>query len=100
MKKDSGKLHNKARKFGFTTAFTKFRDLQCQFRTRNREPMDASRVFYKANCNDCKKIYTRKTCDKLKKLRSISMMVKKTRKKKILTTYERSLSTYEKEAGT
>ena len=66
MKKDSEKLHNKARKFGFTSDFTKLRDLQYQFRIRNKEPKYASGVFYKVNCNDCTKIYTRETCRKLK----------------------------------
>ena len=73
------------------------RDLQCRLKIRNKEPKDASRVFYKVHCYDCTKIYARETGRKLKKIRNISMMVKKTRQKKILTTYERSLSTYERD---
>ena len=56
------KQHSVARKFGFTTVFTKFRDLQNQFRIRNIEPKYPSGVYYEVYCNDCTK-YTKQKLD-------------------------------------
>ena len=66
-KKDvAEKLKRVARKYGFTTVFTKTKDLRGKIRTKQKDKMETSGVVYEVDCNNCFKKYTGETGRKLK----------------------------------
>ena len=60
------KLKRVASKYGFTTVFTKTKDLRGQLRTKQKDKMEISGVVYEVDCNNCLKMYTDETGAKLK----------------------------------
>ena len=60
------KLKRVASKYGFTTVFTKTKDLRGQIRTKQVDKMETSGVFYEVDCNNCIKKYTGETDRELK----------------------------------
>ena len=49
------KLKRVASKYGFTTVFTKTKDLRGQLRTKQKDKMEISGVVYEVDCNNCLK---------------------------------------------
>ena len=62
------KLKRVASKYGFTTAFTKTKDLRGQIRTKQNNKMETSGVVYEVDCNNCFKKYTGETGRTLKEI--------------------------------
>ena len=60
------KLKRVANKYGFTTIFTKTKDLLGQIRTKQKEKMETSGVVYEVDRNNCLKKYTDETARKFK----------------------------------
>ena len=60
------KLKRVASKYGFTTVFTKTKDLGGQLQTKEKDKMDTSCVLCEVDCNNCFKKYTGETGGKLK----------------------------------
>ena len=60
------KLKRVASKYGFTTVFTKTKDLRRQIQTKQKDKMETSGVVYELECNNCLKMYTGETGKKLK----------------------------------
>ena len=59
------KLKSVASKYGFTTVFTKTKDLRGQIQTKQKDKMETSGVVYEVDCNNCLKKYTGETGRKL-----------------------------------
>ena len=47
------KVKRVASKYGFTTVFTKTKDLRGQLRTKQKDKMETSGVVYEVSCNNC-----------------------------------------------
>ena len=60
------KLRSVASKYGFTTVFTKTKNLRGQTQTKQKDKMETSGVVYEVDCNTCLKKYTGETGRKLK----------------------------------
>ena len=60
------KLKRVASKYGFTTVFTKTKDLGGQLQTKEKDKMETSRVVCEVDCNNYFKKYTGETGGKLK----------------------------------
>ena len=60
------KLKSVASKYGFTTVFTKTKDLGGLLQTKEKDKMETSCVLCEVDCNNCFKKYTGETGRKLK----------------------------------
>ena len=73
------KLKRVACKYGFTTVFTKAKDLRGQLWTKQKDKMETSVVVYEVDSNNCLKKYTGKTIENWKKEWKNIRMMKKVR---------------------